>query len=315
MTIETVTTQDKPAINRPSNPLLMPADLNTSRRMTARLSRVHYENFLVSSVLLPRRMRQPFADIYAFCRTADDAADESPTPEIAIQRLGHLREGLAQMFAGDPPRQALFVALAATVERFDLDPQPFDDLLDAFLSDQSTTRYDDPSQLVAYCRRSAAPVGRIVLAMAGADDESNIRDSDSICVGLQLINFWQDIKRDLAIGRIYVPATMMDSFGVTRDDLSAAKPTPAVHALMVALVDWADRCFEPAARLSAAVPRWLSPSIDLFAGGGRATADAIRRADYDVLSRRPVVRRRTQIALVLKAALARPAATLWQRDR
>lgn len=283
---------------------MLPADLDQSRRLTRALATSHYENFLVSSVLLPRPMRQPFYDVYAFCRTADDAADESPTPQIARRRLADLRRGLAAMFDGQAD-SALFVALGQTVQQYRLPRQPMDDLLDAFDQDQTKHQYDDDHELLDYCRRSANPVGRMVLAMAGVEDEPSLRASDSICTGLQLVNFWQDIARDQAIGRCYVPLDRMRAHGVERGDLAAAVASDRVIDLVKSLNQWARSHFEPADALAAAVPRWLSPSIELFAGGGLATCRAIERVGFDVLGRRPVVRKRTQCAMVLRHLASR----------
>ena len=148
-----------------------------------RLARSHYENFLVASVLLPRRLRQPFYNVYAFCRTADDLADESASPEEAIARLADFQGQLDESFEGNPP-QNLFLALMHTVEQFDLSKQPFDDLLDAFRQDQFKYRYQDFSELLEYCRRSANPVGRIVLQLGCCLEEQTAQLSDQICTGL-----------------------------------------------------------------------------------------------------------------------------------
>lgn len=278
---------------------MLPADLTESRRRTSRLAKSHYENFLVSSILLPKPMRQPFYDVYAFCRTADDAADESPSTAMACEKLSRLREELAAMFKGDA-RSALFVALHQTVCELNLPQGPFDDLIDAFEQDQSKVRYENDEQLLNYCRRSANPVGRIVLAMAGADDEDNVNKSDRICTGLQLINFWQDIARDFSIGRVYVPAERMRNHGVSENDLDQSRSNEHVLAMVRQLNQWAKEHFSPAEDLADSVPDWLSPSIRLFAGGGLATCDAIERAGFEVLQRRPVVRRRTQAAMILR---------------
>ena len=302
--------QDKPTDRWASNPLLRPAGVAGAKALTAQLATSHYENFLVTSVLLPRRIRPAFYDVYAFCRTADDAADQSPSPREAMRRLAMLRGELEAVFDGRP-RSALGVALAETAQRYELRRGPFEDLLSAFEQDQTVTRYADDASLLEYCRRSANPVGRIVLRLAGADDDANLAASDSICTGLQLINFWQDIARDLAIGRVYVPADRMAAAGVESSNLAADQASDAVRELTASLVDWARGFFTPARSLSDRVPRWLSPTIDLFAGGGIATADAIGRGRFDVLGRRPTVSRATQVRLVVRAA----AAAAWWRRR
>lgn len=301
--------QDNREAADPSNPdatVLKSARLRKARAATAKIAKSHYENFLVASALLPRRLRQPFFDVYAFCRTADDLADESPTPQIATERLADFQRQLDAAFAGNP-QSDLFVALADTAIAFDLPQTPFDDLLSAFRQDQVKTRYANHDELVDYCRRSADPVGRIVLMLGGVTDAESIALSDQICTGLQLANFWQDVARDHAIGRIYLPLSDRNDFGVTEAMIAggiASRTTPApVRELIRCQCDRAEGYFRRGLPLADRVPRWLAADVRLFAHGGLATLAAIREVDFDVLRVRPKVGKVTQLSMLARAAI------------
>lgn len=279
-----------------------PTGLAPSRRLTRGIARGHYENFVVASILLPRRMRQPFYDIYAFCRIADDLADESPSTAVAERRLRRLRRDLAATYAGAPP-PGIFPALGETIRRFDLPEAPFLRLLDAFEQDQRVTRYETREALIDYAERSAAPVGELVLRLAGAHRADTIGPSADICIGLQFANFWQDVARDYAIGRIYLPAATMARFGVDESMLAAATaPEPLRRAIASECLATRE-LLEGGLVLAGRVPRWLAADVRLFAHGGLAILEQIRRSGHDVLRRRPVVSRRRQAAMLLRAWL------------
>ncbi|MDP2390893.1 MAG: squalene/phytoene synthase family protein, partial [Acidobacteriota bacterium] len=166
-----------------------------------RLAESHYENFPVASRLMPARLRPHVAAIYAFARTADDFADEpGREPE---ERLRLLEEWRRKLY--EPPVDDTFIALHDTIERFDLPIGLFEDLISAFTQDVSTTRYASWNDVLDYCRRSANPVGRLVLRLSGYRDEALDRASDAVCTALQLTNFWQDLAIDWPRGRLYVP--------------------------------------------------------------------------------------------------------------
>ena len=264
----------------------------------------HYENFTVATRLVPPRLRQDLANVYAFARWADDLGDESSSPAAAAAALADWRDELEACFAGRP-RHPVFVALAGTARRGRLDPEPFADLITAFEQDQTQTRYRSREELLGYCRRSADPVGRIVLALEGCRDPALVAMSDSICTGLQLVNFWQDVRRDRLAGRIYLPEDDMRRWGVAEADLDAPAATEPVRRLLADEVAWARRCFDAGASLAAAAPPTLRPAVAMFVGGGRAVADAIERGGYDTLIRRPTVGRWTK---------ARLAAAAWWRS-
>lgn len=273
----------------------------------------HYENFSVVTWLVPARLRQDFANVYAFCRWSDDLADEASDPGDGLAALAAWRAGLEACLDGRPTHP-VYVALADTIRRHRLDGRPFHDLLDAFTEDLSfdrrgvAVRYADRDALLAYCRRSADPVGRIVLALGGCSDPAAWRDSDLICTGLQLVNFWQDLRRDRVVGRVYVPQSDLQRHGVAPDDLAASRATPAVVALVADLLQWSRECFAAGARLERDAPSALRPAIGLFRAGGLAIARAIERAGYDTLAARPVVPTGTKAALAGRALVAMMAA-------
>jgi squalene synthase HpnC len=271
-----------------------------------RIARRHYENFTVATRLVPGHLRQHLANVYAFARWSDDVADEAPSPAAAAVRLAAWRRELEACFTGraDHP---VFVALAETVRRTGVPFEPFSALLDAFAEDQRfdaagvAVRYPTRAALVSYCQRSADPVGRIVLALEGCRDPELVSLSDSICTGLQLVNFWQDVRRDRLAGRVYLPRDDMERFGVDATLLDAAAAAASLRALIRDEVAWARGCFDRGAPLARLAPPALRPAITMFIGGGRAVADAIERNDYDTLARRPIVARWTKLALAGRA--------------
>lgn len=201
----------------------------------------HYENFPVASLLLPRRLRGAVTDIYRFARAADDIADEGAAEDAErLRQLAAFRAELHRIGA-EPgtlavPASAdlapIFTPLAATIARHQLPITPFFDLLSAFEQDISVKRYESHDDLLDYCRRSANPVGRLMLHLYGAVDEANLRDADAICTGLQLVNFWQDVRIDWRKQRVYLPEEDLRRHGVSRDDLAACRLTPQWRELM-----------------------------------------------------------------------------------
>jgi squalene synthase HpnC len=276
------------------------ADLAAAQAFCRKVAARHYENFTVATRLVPSRLRQHLANVYAFARWADDLADEAAGTAAATAALTAWRGELDDCFAGRP-RHPVCVALAETVRTKGLEIGPFADLLDAFQQDQVKTRYADRTELLDYCRRSANPVGRIVLALEGCRDPRLVEMSDAICTGLQLVNFWQDIKRDRIAGRVYLPAADMRRHGIVEADLDDPRASPALRALVREEVAWARECFDRGSPLAAAAPRALRPAITMFLGGGRSVATAIERADGDTLARRPTVGRGTKLALAARA--------------
>jgi squalene synthase HpnC len=197
----------------------------------------------------------------------------------------------------------VFVALADTAGRTGLAIEPFADLLDAFEQDQWKTCFATRAELLDYCHRSANPVGRIVLGLEGCRDPKLLELSDAICTGLQLVNFWQDLKRDRLAGRVYLPAEDMRRHGVDEAMLDDDSAPQALRNLVADEVAWARECFDRGAPLAELGPPALRPAIGMFLGGGRAIASAIELHGYDTLARRPVVGKATKFALAARAWL------------
>ena len=187
------------------------------------LTRSHYENFPVGSALVPKRLRKHFYSIYAFARIADDFADEGYgqgySESERLEALGEWRRMLRHSRAGGA-RHPVFVALAQTATEFDLPSALFEDLLSAFVQDVTVRRYQSFDQLLDYCRRSANPIGRLVLMLFGYRDEHRHDLSDQICTALQLTNHWQDVAIDLDKDRIYLPLDDLLQFGLDVRDLT-----------------------------------------------------------------------------------------------
>ena len=281
-------------------------DLAAAEAFCRDVARRHYENFTVATRLVPPRLRQHLANVYAFARWSDDLADEAASPAEAGAALADWHDRLVECFAGRPTHP-VFVALAATVREKGLTIEPFADLLDAFREDQAFdqakvgVRYETRADLLRYCRRSADPVGRIVLALEGCRDGELLSLSDSICTGLQLVNFWQDIGRDRLAGRVYLPREDMVRCGVDESDLAAPRASAAVVSLVREELAWARACFDGGSPLEHRAPRVLRPAIGMFLAGGRAIANCIERAGFDTLAGRPAVGKWTKLRLACRA--------------
>ena len=192
----------------------------------ARLTQTHYENFSVVTWLTPREHRPAFQSIYAFCRWSDDLGDEIGDPRRSLELLSWWREQLRAMYRGETGHPVM-IALAETVTHHGIPFEPFDQLISAFEQDQTVGEYQTFEQLLDYCKRSANPVGHLVLHVAGAFTPENVRLADATCTALQLANFWQDVARDLTIGRIYLPREDRIRFGYLDTELRAGVFTPA----------------------------------------------------------------------------------------
>jgi squalene synthase HpnC len=282
----------------------------TADAYCSRLARTHYENFTVASLLLPRRLLRHFHAIYAYCRWADDLADEVGGGQRALDLLGWWRGELLRCYDGKP-RHPVMVALRPTIRRFAIPPEPFLALLEAFEQDQRVKRYETYAQLLGYCRGSANPVGHLVLYLCESFNAERARLSDAVCTGLQLANFWQDVARDLDIGRVYLPTEDRRRFGYADDDLRDRRFTPAFAALMRFEVDRARGLFHEGRPLVAQMPADVRTDIDLFVRGGLAILREIEACGYDVWRARPVVSRWQKVALLGGALWHRVRAAVW----
>jgi squalene synthase HpnC len=281
-----------------------PWTLDRSFRYCERLARSHYENFPVGSALVPRRLRKYFYAIYAFARTADDFADEGYGGRVSeAERLCLLRRWRDLLRESGEGRAAhpIFVALAETRARFNLSTELFEDLLSAFEQDVRVRRYETFSELVDYCRRSANPVGRLILSLFGHTGGQLLSWSDSICTALQLTNHWQDVAVDLQKDRIYLPAEDMRAFGVSEADLRRGEVTPALRHLMAFEVARARALFAGGKPLCLAVGGRLGLELRAVWLGGRRILDLIEAGGYDVFNRRPVVTSADKLRILLSA--------------
>ncbi len=272
----------------------MPPGPTPGQRTIATVSANHYENFPVASVLCPPALRRPVTAIYRFARTADDLADEGDdAPELRRARLAHFRAALSEAVRQKPLADAwpaVFVPLAQEIGRHALPVPLLEDLLDAFEQDTRNPRYADRLHLMDYCRRSANPIGRLVLHLAGIRDAQSLQQSDAICSALQLINFWQDASVDLPRGRHYVPASDARRHGLTLDQLAAADDSAASQALMRDLCQWARTLMMRGAPLALRVPGRLGWELRLVVQGGLCILQKIEQMDYRTLHQRPRLR-------------------------
>jgi squalene synthase HpnC len=273
------------------------------------LARAHYENFPVASILLPKAMRPAIAAIYAFARRADDFADE---PGIAdAERLRKLDEWQARLQAcivqppksGAPtPDDLIFIALGDAICAHRLPLAPFEDLLSAFRQDVTVKRYRTWDDLLDYCSRSANPVGRLVLRVAGHADPFLDRASDALCTALQLTNFWQDVARDWAIGRLYLPFEERDRAGAREADLDAGRITPEWRAALGAAADRTRLFFAAGRPVCDGVGGRLRVELRLTWLGGLRILDRLESAHFDVFRSRPAIGARDALPLLWRAA-------------
>jgi len=267
----------------------------------------HYENFPVATLLVPARLRRATLAIYRFARAADDLADEgNALPAERLRALAAFDAALDAIDGGDTPPLPPFPELARAVREHDLPVPLLRDLLSAFAQDVTIGRYRTFDELLDYCRRSANPVGRLLLALYRVDDSASARQSDAICTALQLANFWQDVTLDLEKGRIYIPLEVMRRHGYSESDLVARQFTPSFQAVMREIVNHARDLFLQGQPLSQMVDRRLSLDIDLFHRGGMRVLQKIEQCGYNVLAARPAISKMERAGLLL-AAIVRAA--------
>ena len=266
-----------------------------------RLARSHYENFSVASWFLPKRLRQHFFNIYAYCRISDDLGDETGDLQASLQLLDQWESELNACYDGSP-RHPVFVALAGTVREFGIPKHEFADLLTAFRQDQTVLRYESFDDLLGYCRFSANPVGHLVLYLCGYSDPERQQLSDFTCTALQLANFWQDVSVDFDKGRIYLPLEDLRKFAVAESDIAAKRNTAQFREMMRFEVLRAREWFQRGLPLVRKVNHELAIDLDLFSRGGLEILNAIESQDYAVLGNRPSISKTRKLALVARAA-------------
>lgn len=251
----------------------------------------HYENFPVASLLLPSEFRRPVALIYRFAREADDLADEGDLPgDARLAQLDIFRKELGRIEVGEPPTIPWFAALAEIVRKYRLPMDAFRDLLSAFAQDVTKNRYADFLEVLDYCRRSANPVGRLLLALYGSATTQNLRHSDAICTSLQLINFLQDVAVDHRKGRIYLPQDEMARFEVSEQQIAAGETTANWQAFMTFQIQRTRELLYSGAPLGTALTGRIGMEMRMIIAGGDRILTKIARVGGDVFRRRPVLR-------------------------
>src|SRR6202050_1273319 len=278
--------------------------LEESQEYCRRLARTPYENFSVATWVLPKKLRQDFLNVYAYCRISDDLGDEVGDATASLVLLDEWQQQLDACYEGNP-RHPVFLALKETVRKFKIPKHEFSDLLIAFRQDQTVTRFETFNDVLAYCRYSANPVGHLVLYLCGYSDAERHQLSDYTCTALQLANFWQDVTVDYAKGRIYLPLEDLRRFSVTEQDISARRNTPAFCAMMQFEVERARDWFDRGLPLINQVDRELAVDLDLFSRGGQEILNAIERQDFAVLGNRPKISKPRKLALVARAAFGK----------
>jgi squalene synthase HpnC len=261
----------------------------------------HYENFPVASWLLPARLRPPIEAIYGFARGADDIADEGYLPDAErLKGLDRYLRALDAIESGRAP-DAPFARIAEAIRDYSLPTALLRDLIDAFKQDVVKKRYADFSELLDYSRRSANPVGRLVLHLFARGDAESLAQSDNICSALQLVNFWQDVAIDWEKGRVYIPQEDLQEFGVPESDIASGAIHSPWRDLMAFECDRARRMLEAGAPLGRSLPGRMGLEIRATVAGGTAILDKIDEAGGDVFRHRPVLKKMDWIAIIARA--------------
>lgn len=279
-----------------------PNDVSAAYSFCANLARTHYENFPVASSLMPRALRRPVSALYAFARIADDFADEPEYEGVRKERLNEWRTRLHDI-GRKPATHPVFVALEDSVKTLNLPLEPFDDLLSAFLQDVDQKRYATFDEVLDYCRRSANPVGRIVLMIHGYRGEDLFRFSDAICTGLQLANFWQDLSVDLKKDRIYIPESDFKEFGYTEADMRMGVVNERFRDLMKFQWKRTRALFDEGRELPGRLSWPLSWEIRMTWLGGTEILRKIRKSSFDTLTQRPVLTKWDWIPLLVRSTV------------
>lgn len=265
----------------------------------------HYENFHVVSFLLPKRLHQDFYNVYAFCRWADDLGDEIGDTQESLRLLQWWRGELHAMYESGAVKHPVFVALKGTASQYNLPRELFDDLITAFERDQSITRYNNFEELFDYCRYSANPVGRLVLALCGYQDAERQALSDATCTALQLANHWQDVTVDLLKDRVYLPLDVMQRHGYPLEALLKRQCDARFREAMKDAVGVARGLFLKGLPLAGMVDRRLAIDLELFSRGGLRVLEKIEQQDYNVLRARPAISKIERVGLLLGAVTRR----------
>lgn len=251
----------------------------------------HYENFPVASLLLPRKLRQPVSLIYAFARQADDFADEGEIePSQRLELLNGFRMELDQIRDGKTPDTPLFNELAPMIAHYRLPLEPFYDLLDAFSQDVVKSRYADFAEVMQYCRRSANPVGRLLLHLYGAADRRNLAYSDAICSSLQLINFLQDVAIDFKKDRIYLPQDEMAKYKITESRIASGDTSGMWEMFMLSQIERTRKLLQAGAPLGRILPGRIGLEMRMIIMGGESILRKLHKSRGNIFQQRPVLK-------------------------
>jgi squalene synthase HpnC len=292
-----------PALQTPEVESSGPISIHEAYRTCEDIVRRHYENFPVATAFLAPVRRLALAAIYAFARWADDLADAEAPGVERLAALGTVERAFLRALDGEP-QGPILTALADTIDRYRLPTEPFLDLLEAFRLDARDATFDTWDDLLGYCSGSANPVGRLVLAVHGVDDPQTIRRSDDVCTALQLTNFWQDLGRDLARGRLFIPLEDLARFGITREDLTRRESRSSLSRLLEHECRGTEELFERGAPVVRGLPIGLSVQLRATIGGGRAVLRAVIRRGWRVLHERPTIGSLGRTRILVKALLA-----------
>ena len=274
--------------------------IEKARALCRELAQTHYENFFVASFLLPRKLRQHFYNVYAYCRLSDHLADNSVDPQSALTSLKNWERELHICYQGRPSL-AVFLALQETISTYNIPKKPFLDLLQAFKIDQVKTRYKTYGDLLEYCRYSANPAGRLVLYLGGYSDSERQKLSDLICTALQLTNHWQDINWDFEqLKRIYIPLDDMEKFQYHESDLGSKICDKRFTELMKMEIKRTQNLFKKGLPLCTMLDGSLGREVELIVRSGQETLRRIELVQYDIFRCRPTLSKGTSLKLLIQ---------------
>lgn len=274
----------------------------TATQASLALASKHYENFPVASFLLPKQLREPVGLIYSFARQADDFADEGDlSPEHRLRLLNSFKAELDLIAGNQRPQTDLFVALQRMIAERKLELTPFYDLLDAFSQDVTKNRYADFGEVMAYCRRSANPIGRLMLALYGENSPKNIGMADAICSALQIINFLQDIAIDAKKNRIYLPLDELNKYKVAESQLLNDDNTGTWGMMMEFQINRARKLLQSGAPLGLALPGRIGLEMRMIIAGGERILKKLHQSRGDVFNHRPVLTKKDWLIMAYRA--------------
>jgi len=279
-----------------------PVPLHAAYRVCEDIARTHYENFPVASRFIPADRRRALAAVYAFARQADDVADAAAPSEDRVRALEAIEEALLRALDGEP-RGPVLTALADAVERHHLPVEPLLDLLGAFRLDARDATFSTWDDLLAYCRGSANPIGRLVLALYGIEDPEALRSSDAVCTALQLTNFWQDLGQDLKRGRLFIPLEDLARFGLRPEILTRQASRDDMTRLLAHECGATRDLFARGASIVRMTPPLLSLHLRATIAGGRAILRSVERLGWRVIERRPSLTGAARVGIVIRALM------------